>query len=176
VTASTASRLKSPANTPEAHEEGPRIGAQQVDAPLDRRLDGALALGDVAGRRDEQREHPVEPPSIAAGVSARMRARRVSIASGNALERPADACDVLGVVVGQLEARVGGAVRGHGTAARRRRAEMASMRGPRRVGRQRRAARRRRRARRRIAQSGAARHEERRVGQVVEQPSRRTRP
>ena len=66
----------------EADEQCPRIGAEQVDAPLDGRLDGALALGDVARAVTSSGSIRSSRPSIAVGVSARMRAAASSIASG----------------------------------------------------------------------------------------------
>ena len=50
-----------PGEDAESHEHRPRVVAEEVDAPLDRRLDGALSLRHVACGGDEEREHPVQP-------------------------------------------------------------------------------------------------------------------
>ena len=76
---------------PEPLEERARVGAQQVDAPLDRRLDRPLALGHVARRGDEQRQHPVEPREHGRGGEGADACGGELDRKRNAFERPADA-------------------------------------------------------------------------------------
>ena len=93
---------------PESLEERARVGAQQVDAPLDRRLDRALPLGHVARRGDEQRQHAVEPREHGRGREGADAGGGELDRQRHALERPADAGDVLGVLVGHVEPGVRG--------------------------------------------------------------------
>ena len=51
----------------EAHEQRAGLGIQQAHAPLDRRLDGALPVGEVARRGDQQGQPLVEPGEHHAG-------------------------------------------------------------------------------------------------------------
>ena len=152
----------------EAHEQRPRVGAEQVDAPLDRRLDRALALGHVARARSRAAAAPGRAvPSIAAGVRARMRAAASSIASGTPSSARQMRATSSAFSVGHLEPGIGGpravAEQPHG-----RGLEDRSTDRPDGVGRQ---------AERldvedllaAHAQPRATRHEERRVGQVGQQ-------
>ena len=92
----------------EAHEHRPGVGAEQVDAPLDRGLDRALPLGQVAGRGDEQGKHAVEPGEHRGrGEGADAGGRQLD-RERHALERAADAGDVRGVLGGHVEPGVGG--------------------------------------------------------------------
>ena len=91
----------------EAHEQGSRVGSQQVDAPLDCRLDRPLPFRHVPGGGHQQRKHPIESPACRRGERADAGGRELD-RQGHALERLADARDIRGVVLGDVESRVGG--------------------------------------------------------------------
>jgi hypothetical protein len=91
----------------ESNEQGPRVGGQQVDAPLDRGLNGSLPHGQVSSRGREQREHPVQPPEHGCGCEGADAGRRQLDRERHSFERTADARDLRRVVDGDVEARIG---------------------------------------------------------------------
>ena len=109
VIASTASRLKSPANTP-------RRTNRARASELSRSMLHSTVAWIVRWRSGMSRaavtssgQHPIEPSEHRRGRERPDAGRRELDRERHALERPADAGDAVGVLVGQVEARVGGA-------------------------------------------------------------------
>ena len=118
--------------------------------------------------RHEEREHLVEPSEHHGGRQRADAGGGELDRERHALERAADARDAVGVLVGHLEARVGRPRAVDGTAAPRRRSEIASSGGARGVGRQRERLARRTRARRgSAAVPGSSRGTSRRAGRAA---------
>ena len=83
-----------------------RRPTQQPNAPVDRRAQRPLALGQVRGAPREQREGLPEPvEAVPSTPSTRMRAAASSIASGSPSSARGDPCDARGVLLGEREFR-----------------------------------------------------------------------